>query len=98
MLLSTIGFVLSMWEGQKMSRKASEIIETSMEIQPKPKKTNGFQRERSKQAQKQTESVQTSVKKYYCGIVGGEPPPDAIFFDGFCTLSVYVLTCFELSL
>ena len=52
MLLSTIGFVLSMWEGQKMSRKASEIIEKSMENQPKPKKTNGFQRESSKQVQK----------------------------------------------
>ena len=52
MLLSTIGFVLSMWEGQKISRKASEIIEKSMENQPKPKETNGFQRESSKQVQK----------------------------------------------
>ena len=52
MLLSTIGFVLSMWEGQKISRKASQIIEKSMENQPKPKETNGFQTESSKQVQK----------------------------------------------
>ena len=30
--------------------------------------------------------------------MGGPPPPDAIYFERFCTLSVSFLTCFELSL
>ena len=37
---------------QTISKKAREIIEKSKENQPKPEKTNGCQRESSKQVQK----------------------------------------------
>ena len=59
---------------QKISRKATEIIDKSTENQLKPKKTNGFQRESAKVGR----ICAKSVKKYgICQNIasGGVPPP-----------------------
>ena len=50
--ISAMDWANSLQNVKKISRKASEVIEPSTENQPKPKKTNGFQRESSKQVQK----------------------------------------------
>ena len=73
MLLSTIGFVLSMWEGQKISRKASEIIEKSTDTSAK----QCISKEKFKQSLKVHTKCAKSVNKLrYVKILhlGGSPP------------------------
>ena len=73
-------FAKSLKNVQKISRKATEIIEKSTGNLPKPKKTNGFQRESSKVDRNSAKSMKI------CGICQniiadswGGTPPDAIF-------------------
>ena len=66
----------------KITRKAIEIIEKSTENQLKPKKLMDF-KGKVQNKLKSRQKVCKSVKKYYCGIVGGDPPQMQYFFTDF---------------
>ena len=94
-------FAKSLKNVQKISRKATEIIEKSTENQLKPKKTNGFQRESSKVDGNCAKSVKN------CGICqniasGGGPPPrfrnNILTYRSLFTLFTHFPSTFELVL
>ena len=91
MLLSTIGFVLSMWEGQKMSRKASEIIEKSTETSAK----QCISKEKFEQSLKVHTKCAKSVNKLrYVKILhlGGSPPHDSAINKQIVLCSYFLYT------
>ena len=94
-LLSGSTSAKSLQTDLKISRKATEIIEKSTENQLKPKKPMDFKGKVQNKLKSRQKVCKICQKILH---LGGGHDSAIIFSDRFCTLSVYVLTCFELSL